>query len=152
LQGIRGPKEWPEEGQKEGRVPKLSEKDVQREYLDIAKEGEAPKKPRKDRQRLVDLIRTQGSVILQGISRPGGNVLTATASEKGPTVSEIEKFIDKRLGPSSDSIHDEIRKLYRGGRADLTAEDVERVKELIRKVGKLEFRIVANMADDHEGI
>jgi SecD/SecF fusion protein len=39
-----------------------------------------------------------------------------------------------------------------GGRANLSAEDVEEVKRLISQMGVLEFRIIANGPDDEKGI
>ncbi|HEY1191594.1 MAG TPA: protein translocase subunit SecD, partial [Gemmata sp.] len=39
-----------------------------------------------------------------------------------------------------------------GGRANLSAEDIEDVKRLISQMGVLEFRILANGADDQQGI
>ena len=35
---------------------------------------------------------------------------------------------------------------------DLTVEEVQRIKDLVSKVGSLEFRILANEQDDAEGI
>src|SRR3954467_9249194 len=39
-----------------------------------------------------------------------------------------------------------------GGRANLTAEEIEETKQLISQMGVLEFRILANGADDKDGI
>src|SRR5205823_13768001 len=39
-----------------------------------------------------------------------------------------------------------------GGRANLSAEEIEEVKQLISQMGVLEFRILANQNDDPAGI
>ena len=61
-------------------------------------------------------------------------------------------FIDKTFGPTTDEIAATINQYYKAtDQRDITAEDIEHVKELIAHVGRLEFLILANDTDDAEG-
>src|SRR5262249_52012523 len=53
-------------------------------------------------------------------------------------LQQIEEFVTKSLG--------------RGGRRDVTGEDIQRIKDYITRVGSLEFRILANNRDDKETV
>jgi SecD/SecF fusion protein len=67
---------------------------------------------------------------------------------------EVKDFIVANYGPSDRDIESEIEKINKssGRRRDSTIEDVQRIKDLIAKVGKLEFRILANSHDDKQAI
>src|SRR5262249_19761375 len=70
-----------------------------------------------------------------------------------PSAEEIYKFLDKTYGPTSDAIKASIDRLYDATeRRDYTAEEVQKIKDLISHVGKLEFLILANNKDDAEGV
>lgn len=66
----------------------------------------------------------------------------------------IEKFIESNYGPSQASIQKTIgQEMKKTGQThDLTVEEVQRIKDLVAKVGSLEFRILANSVDDKLGI
>jgi SecD/SecF fusion protein len=66
----------------------------------------------------------------------------------------IALFIERNYGPSLAVINKDIQDLYNpGGRGkDLTLEEVQRIKDLVAKVGSLEFRILANSTDDEKAI
>ncbi len=67
---------------------------------------------------------------------------------------EVRKFLFDNYGPSLQSIEKTIEEAYKkiGRIRDLTVEEVQRIKELVSKVGSLEFRILANAHDDKEAI
>ena len=63
-------------------------------------------------------------------------------------------FILKNYGPWPDKVQYEIDQAHKADSAsrDLTVEEVQRIKDLVSRVGMLEFRIVSNSADDKEAI
>jgi SecD/SecF fusion protein len=67
--------------------------------------------------------------------------------------SQVESFLNKYFGPSPRQVEKDIEKLTEGGEKgkDLTVEEVQRIKDLVAKVGSLEFRILANSTDDAAG-
>jgi SecD/SecF fusion protein len=67
---------------------------------------------------------------------------------------KIEDFIKDHYGPSETAIRNTIKQEedLTGHSRDLTIEEVQRVKDLVAKVGALEFRILANSVDDKQGI
>jgi SecD/SecF fusion protein len=71
-----------------------------------------------------------------------------------PTRKEIEEFVQENYGESAASILKKIEKQTdkEGRGRDLSMEEVQRLKDLIAKVGSLEFRILANSEDDKQGI
>ncbi len=71
-----------------------------------------------------------------------------------PARKEIDDFIKDHYGESAASILKEIEKQNKseGRSRDLSLEEVQRIKDLVAKVGSLEFRILANSEDDKEGI
>lgn len=71
-----------------------------------------------------------------------------------PNRKEIEEFVQDLYGESAASILKKIEKnIGKDGQArDLSMEEVQRLKDLIAKVGSLEFRILANAQDDEKGI
>src|SRR5205807_300956 len=64
------------------------------------------------------------------------------------------EFIQDRYGPPIKDITEYINKeLSEAGRTkDNSVEDVQRIKDLVSKVGSLEFRILANSTDDAKAI
>jgi SecD/SecF fusion protein len=58
----------------------------------------------------------------------------------GPTPKEVEASISKVTGQEISSTR------------DLTVEEVQRIKELVARVGSLEFKILANQTDDAQAI
>jgi len=66
----------------------------------------------------------------------------------------VSKFVEDNYGPSLQSIEKKIEEKNKAsGRVkDLTVEEVQRIKDLVAKVGKLEFRILANQNDDADAI
>jgi len=75
------------------------------------------------------------------------------AELKEDDVKSITDFVTENYGPSAHAISQDIAKLAgSGGTRDLALEDVQRIKDLVAKVGSLEFRILANYTDDKIGI
>jgi preprotein translocase subunit SecD len=73
---------------------------------------------------------------------------------KEDSAESITQFVTDNYGPSAHAIRQEIEKLAEqsGRTRDLALEDVQRIKDLVAKVGSLEFRILANNTDDDDGI
>ncbi|MCI0684537.1 MAG: protein translocase subunit SecD [Gemmataceae bacterium] len=69
------------------------------------------------------------------------------------TAAEITEFVEQNYGPSAYSIAENIQKQAeaQGEFQDLSVEEVQRIKDLVAKVGSLEFRILANNEDDDDG-
>jgi SecD/SecF fusion protein len=70
-------------------------------------------------------------------------VSEAHRDDKNFNIDDVAKFIDEQL-PARPKSGEKRR--------SMTGEQVQRVKELISRVGSLKFVIVANMNDDSEGI
>ncbi len=109
-------------------------------------------------EQLVGFIQTNGSVVGEaGLASVeailGINVLRDDEKKGFTDAKTVEEFIDKYYGPSLTFITKEIQDDYRasGRSKDLTLEEVQRIKDLVAKVGSLEFRILANSVDDKEG-
>lgn len=70
-----------------------------------------------------------------------------------PTRKEIEEFVQEYYGESAAAILKKIEKHTdkEGRNRDLSMEEVQRLKDLIAKVGSLEFRVLANSEDDKDG-
>ncbi len=68
--------------------------------------------------------------------------------------TEVADFIRDHYGPSLESIEKTIEESNKasGRQRDLTVEEVQRIKDLVSKVGSLEFRILANQNDDRAAI
>jgi SecD/SecF fusion protein len=74
-------------------------------------------------------------------------------NDETPRREEIVAFIQDNYGESAASILKTIEQKSPGGRSrDLTMEEVQRIKDLVARIGSLEFRILANNEDDKEGI
>src|SRR5262249_46256207 len=82
---------------------------------------------------------------------PAGN-LTALAGrirEDYPEVDEAERKHDPKSGLTDLGA---FLANHRSDKRSVTSEEVEEFKDLIAQVGNLEFRILANQADDKDGI
>ena len=107
-------------------------------------------------EQLIGFIQTHGSVLgqaaLASVEKLVGNDVLRVGKDKKDFVDPkvIKEFIEKNYGPSLQGITDEITSLYQasGRSKDLTLEEVQRIKDLVAKVGSLEFRILANSEDD----
>lgn len=117
--------------------------------------------PPDSNEQLVSLIQAKGGIIgqaglvaLEGMV--GDNIVGGKdpAGKDFPERATIEEFITKNYGPSLQSIGEYIDELHQksGLARDLTVEEVQRIKDLVAKVGSLEFRILANNKDDKEAI
>jgi SecD/SecF fusion protein len=111
-------------------------------------------------EELVRFIQAKGVVIGQAalaVLEPliGKNAYQA-ADSKGHEldVEEITRFVQETYGRSASEILEKIHKRAEetGGVRDLTVEEVQRIKDLVAKVGSLEFRILANNIDDKVAI
>src|SRR5260370_15095201 len=63
----------------------------------------------------------------------------------------LEEFIAANYQPTKlEEIEEFVKKTYGAGRQrkDVTGEEVENIKQKIKQVGSLEFRILANQSDD----
>src|SRR5581483_3378179 len=63
-----------------------------------------------------------------------------------PEYAVVSQFLQENYGPSLKGISEDIKELYEqsGHSRDLTVEEVQRIKDLVSRVGSLEFRILAN--------
>ncbi len=102
---------------------------------------------------LTTFIQSKGSVVGQAglaMLKPfvGADVYSTIPAE------EIETFIREHYGPSVHAIAETVQKYSQesGYSKDLSVEEVQRIKDLVAKVGRLEFRILANQNDDKEAI
>ena len=68
--------------------------------------------------------------------------------------AEVREFVLEYYGPSPRMIEADIEAFYKEHRLkrDLTFEKVQQIKDLVSKVGSLEFRILANSVDDAAAI
>ena len=86
-----------------------------------------------------------------------------------PTIKDVHEFIETHYGPPVQEIKSTIQKYmaeialgrtlnddeverYKDQARDLSVEEVQRIKDLVSKVGSLEFRILANDVDDKKAI
>ena len=67
---------------------------------------------------------------------------------------KVLDFVLANYGRSASMVEQQIEQMHKesGHGRDLTVEEVQRIKELMLKVGTLEFRILANSVDDKEAI
>lgn len=68
----------------------------------------------------------------------------------GPTAADVKKFIFDHYGQPANKIVEKVNERMQavGHGKDLSVEEVQRIKDLVSKVGALEFRILANDVDD----
>jgi SecD/SecF fusion protein len=106
-------------------------------------------------EELVGRIEAKGNVITQAALETLRPLLGPDAVDKGLNDrKKIVAFIEENYGPSPKSIGESISETDReiGRTKDLTVEQVQKIKELVARVGSLEFRILANAHDDKEAI
>ncbi|MBX9678065.1 MAG: protein translocase subunit SecD [Gemmataceae bacterium] len=125
--------------------------------LNLPKE-ELAKIPPDATEQLIALIQGRGTPLgLAGITvieQVLGNGIFPKGEDNIDRES-ILAFVNENYGPSGTEILRDITKA--SGKTDseskdLTVEEVQRIKDLVSKVGSLEFRILANGADDKEAI
>jgi SecD/SecF fusion protein len=68
--------------------------------------------------------------------------------------NKVREFVTQKYGPSAQMILDDIKTLTTEShhRPDVTVEEVQRIKDLVPKMGSLEFLILANDFDDKDAI
>jgi SecD/SecF fusion protein len=106
-------------------------------------------------EQLISFIQADGVVINQAAIASLEPILGAAAFKSEERDADtIRTFIKDNYGPSAFAISEEIAKVTEktGRKRDLALEDVQRIKDLVAKVGSLEFRILANSTDDRDGI
>jgi SecD/SecF fusion protein len=138
--------------------PQLAQRKDQ--FLTTEEGKEMPAVPPDSFDELVGRIQTEGNVVEQAALRTiqplvGADILSPTKDGKYfINRKEAEKFVESNYGPSRRAIEDEITRAYQatGHTRDLTVEEVQRIKDLVAKVGSLEFRILANGVDDKAAI
>jgi hypothetical protein len=93
-------------------------------------------------------------VALEPLLGPG--LVGSPDEEKGTFLDrqEVTRFVEERYGPSLRSVEEAIAQSDRasGRTPDPDRDAIKHVKELLARVGDLEFRIVANDFDDKEAI
>jgi SecD/SecF fusion protein len=116
-------------------------------------------------EQLIGFIHTRGNIVSQAAISDLAPVLgedILPGGKKGfPDINEVTKFIEANYGPSLQSITrsiqeekaraagETVERYRQSSRSkDLTLEEVQRIKDLVAKVGSLEFRILANSVDD----
>src|SRR5262249_7145738 len=99
----------------------------------------APQKP--------DFDKVGGTILVYAIDKGDDGLADADVTAK--MAEALERRVDFASVKALDNGRVEIRIPRRG---DKHAEDVQRVKELLARVGHLEFRILANSVDDKEAI
>jgi SecD/SecF fusion protein len=107
-------------------------------------------------QRRGDLIRyiqSKGNPFAEASIQAVEPMIDSVELPGGPKAKDIADLIDDAYGPSADAIRESIDKYYKASdqNRDVTAEYIQQVKDLIAKVGKLEFLILANNKDDQDG-
>jgi SecD/SecF fusion protein len=107
-------------------------------------------------EQLITFVEARGSVIGQAglaVVEPltGADVLGG--GDKSSDGGSVEKFIKENYGPSLARIQKDINELTEksGRKEDLTVEGVQQIKDMVAKIGSLEFRILANSTDDAAG-
>ncbi|HZZ81633.1 MAG TPA: protein translocase subunit SecD [Gemmataceae bacterium] len=104
---------------------------------------------------LTTFIASKGNIVGQSalalIQPLVGNNITFPGA---PKEDEIRDFIKKHYGPPAQEILDEVNRIMAETHQakDMSVEDVQRIKDLVSKVGSLEFRILANDKDDAKAI
>lgn len=104
---------------------------------------------------------SQGEGAPAAATQPGAAAEGLTGEEMNNLAAQIKRRIDptdiknvtvRPIGNSRVEIILPTGGAATGGRANLSAEDIEDVKRLISQMGVLEFRILANGVDDQAGI
>ncbi len=111
-------------------------------------------------EQLIGFIHYKGNVIGQAAASTVASLFknedavnVVGGSKEFINPKEIRQFIQNNYGKSLGDINAFIDKNYEGGRSrDLGSEEVQRIKDLVARVGSLEFRILANSVDDSKAI
>jgi SecD/SecF fusion protein len=107
-------------------------------------------------EELIGRIEAKGSVFTQAALETLRPLLgTHPVSQGLNDRKEIEDFIAANYGPTAKEIEAAIKEATggeEGSSRDLTVEEVQRIKELVARVGSLEFKILANQHDDKQAI
>jgi SecD/SecF fusion protein len=105
---------------------------------------------------LTSFVLAKGSVIGQAalsLIQPlvGDKLERVFTTKDSPDSKQVHEFIKDLYGSPVQQILDKISTLMTdsGQSKDLSVEEVQRIKELVSKIGSLEFRILANDTDDH---
>ena len=110
-------------------------------------------------EQLTTFVLAKGSVISQAalsLIEPlvGDKLDRVFEGKDAPTAKEVRDYVrslyGKPLQEILDRINDDMAKSGQG--KDLSVEEVQRIKELVSKVGSLEFGILANKEDDSAAI
>ncbi len=107
-------------------------------------------------EQMITLVQSKGSI-------PGQAALTIVENLVGkqtplikdaPKTEVVYNFMKENYGPSLTELNGKIMAIVKSSDRFrfLSSEDVERIKEMVKRVGSLEFRILANSADDSEAI
>ena len=108
-------------------------------------------------EQLTTFVLTKGAIIGQAaltLLQPIVGEGVEKIFDDGPTAKEVRAEIRELYGPPVQEIMQQIDKFMKetGQSKDLSVEEVQRIKDLVSKVGSLEFRILANAKDDSEAI
>lgn len=106
-------------------------------------------------EELVGRVESNGNVIVQATLETVAPLLGQDTGDDLFPRKELTEFISNHYGPSGKEIRSKIDDAYKevaGESKDLTVEKVQEIKDLVSKVGSLEFRILANEVDDKQGI
>jgi SecD/SecF fusion protein len=110
-------------------------------------------------EQVTTFVLAKGSVIAQAaiaLVQPlvGNELKRVFVEDNDPTADEVRTFLKDHYGPPVTEILAEINKKMSetGLGKDLSVEEVQRIKDLVSKVGSLEFRILANSDDDKAAI
>jgi SecD/SecF fusion protein len=141
----------PKQGEKMGEKLTSEEK---RQYLEQLKEDMDRITPDSTEQ-LTTFVLTRGSVIGQAglaLLQPlvGDHIDRVFDGPDDPTATQVRDFVKDLYGRPVAEIMNKINEFMREERLDkdLSVEEVQRIKDLVSKVGSLEFRILANSTDD----
>jgi SecD/SecF fusion protein len=147
---LRATRKWTELELKPEEAQRLRQQ-YPNKVIRVSQEMEAI--PADSVDQLVTYVQSKGNVLAQGS-------LAMLRSVVGPDVyatipaSEVSEFIRANYGPSVQEIVKKIQSYSEesGYSKDLSVEEVQRIKDLVAKVGRLEFRILANYNDDKDAI
>jgi SecD/SecF fusion protein len=103
----------------------------------------------------ITFVQTQGCIPAQAALVVLEPLINHEYTPRGsPPRKKIYEFLRENYGPSITEINTTIADLAResGQFRFLSGDEVEHIKEQVKKVGSLEFRILANSADDGKAI
>jgi SecD/SecF fusion protein len=91
-----------------------------------------------------------GEGVLEGYYAPPSSNMAG----KFIDAADVLQFVKSKYGPSAQMVMADIKEESKasGYRTDLTVEEVQRIKDLVSRVGSLEFSILANAFDDKDAI